>query len=168
MPCSVLSQATISMCFMPEHEWSKSIQCAMGWPYFFSMDGKYDAGPLGFSGVVISGVSSFTLVQRLLSPPHPTSVASEPLAGSDTGCHRNCTFGLDFPPRPNPATCELWIGHRQGFKQPWAPSQRAQSPDLGTASSPQSLRQKINTCTGSSCERSPVCSQIGPISLAGF
>jgi hypothetical protein len=79
-------------------------------------------------------------------------------------------------------------GRRQGRRQPGITITRCEAPAGLTACSMQarsacvalrtanetsvtrmsSLIQKINTCTGSSCERSPVCCQIWPISLAGF
>ena len=48
-PCSVFSQSTCSMCFLSLTAPSCSNQYSTGLPYFFSMDGKYEAGPWTFS-----------------------------------------------------------------------------------------------------------------------
>jgi hypothetical protein len=40
--------ATISECLAPFIFFSSDFQCEMGLPYFFSMEGKYDAGPVTF------------------------------------------------------------------------------------------------------------------------
>ncbi len=39
------------MCFRDPARCSTSIQCAIGSPYVFSIDEKYDAGPLTFGGL---------------------------------------------------------------------------------------------------------------------
>ena len=40
--------ATISECFAAFIFFSSDFQCEIGFPYFFSIDGKYDAGPVTF------------------------------------------------------------------------------------------------------------------------
>ncbi|CAB4874869.1 unannotated protein [freshwater metagenome] len=46
---------------------SSFIQCSMGLPYFFSIEGKYDAGPVTFSAMISvypkNGRSSTSVVQ---------------------------------------------------------------------------------------------------------
>jgi hypothetical protein len=50
MAWSVFNMATISECLVPEGIAANSdFQWAMGSPYFFSIEGKYDAGPVTFS-----------------------------------------------------------------------------------------------------------------------
>lgn len=39
------------MCVSLETFFSSFIQCEMGLPYFFSIDGKYDAGPVTFGAM---------------------------------------------------------------------------------------------------------------------
>jgi len=48
MPWSFFSMATISECLAPFIFFSSDFQCEMGLPYFFSMEGNYDAGPVTF------------------------------------------------------------------------------------------------------------------------
>jgi hypothetical protein len=52
IPCSAFNMATIS-------EWralfiffNMAFQCEIGLPYFFSMEGKYDAGPVTFLSAI--------------------------------------------------------------------------------------------------------------------
>src|SRR5438105_3682610 len=51
MPCSVLSHCTCCMWVRSETVASCAIQWSMGLPYFSSIDGKYDFGPVTFSGI---------------------------------------------------------------------------------------------------------------------
>ena len=46
MPWSVFRRFTSSMCFIGPAAPRMGIQCSMRCPYFFSIDGKYEAGPL--------------------------------------------------------------------------------------------------------------------------
>ena len=46
IPCSALSQFTISVCFAGWRERISFFHSAMGFPYFFSIEGKYEAGPI--------------------------------------------------------------------------------------------------------------------------
>jgi len=46
--CFDLSIATISECRALGIFFKNAFQCEIGFPYFFSMDGKYEAGPVTF------------------------------------------------------------------------------------------------------------------------
>lgn len=50
-PCSDFSQVTASMCRSARVASSSAIHSEIGFPYFFSMEGKYEAGPWTFSGM---------------------------------------------------------------------------------------------------------------------
>jgi hypothetical protein len=44
--------ATISECFAFFIFFNNDFQCEIGFPYFFSIDGKYDAGPFTLSSAM--------------------------------------------------------------------------------------------------------------------
>lgn len=54
------SIATISECFASGIAASNDFQCEIGWPYFFSIDGKYDAGPVTLSALILGTGSAGT------------------------------------------------------------------------------------------------------------
>lgn len=52
MPWSVFNIATISECLAFFIFFSIDFQCEIGLPYFFSMEGKYEAGPVTFLSTI--------------------------------------------------------------------------------------------------------------------
>lgn len=71
-PCSVLSRLTSSMCLAGRALFKTPIQWEIGLPYVFSMDGKYEAGPLAF---VVSGIA-LSLLEPRVSPGGPARPAT--------------------------------------------------------------------------------------------
>ena len=45
---------------------SSDFQCEIGLPYFFSIDGKYDAGPVTFSPLTVGTVAAWPTGSRPL------------------------------------------------------------------------------------------------------
>lgn len=66
------------MCFSGPASLSTCIQCAIGLPYFFSMEGKYEAGPETFSCVAMltSANVGVDLAKRLDSGREPRTAAA--------------------------------------------------------------------------------------------
>jgi hypothetical protein len=84
---------------------SSFIQCSMGLPYFFSIDGKYDAGPVTFSAKVSvypkNGCSSTSVVRgsspARRSPTGYRRIGYQRVGGAGIRCCRPTTGCAPHP-----------------------------------------------------------------------
>ena len=93
IPCSFFSHDTISMCFVSPLPAISRCHSAMDRPYFFSIDGKYDAGPRAGQGADCS-------VMLDTRCPHPHTLHNEQTQHQDAPTTQPATLGLPAVPQP--------------------------------------------------------------------